>query len=183
MINFIKTIWNDYIVWYLYDKPKDIYKTIRCWYQCDAKNPWHWKLVWYTLFHNRPWSSEYMWELIELYIKKSNYYFTHCTILIREDRLNNILRWQKIALSLLYIINNENILWEWDFTNKQYKCLLINVNLKNAKRFAVKITDYETMKTVNCYEYMLREPHELYIEKARHLLLNILDRYSGEWWD
>lgn len=185
MIQFIKNIWEDYIVWYCYDKPKDIYKTIRCWYYCDALNPWHWKLVWYTMFHNRPWASEYIYELIELHIKKSNYYFTHRNIMSSEGRLNNILRWQKIALNLLHIINNEGEYWEWDFNKKgfdAYSCK-VYVNTKNVKRFAVKGTDYETMKTVECYEYMLKEPHELYVEKARKLFIKILSRYSGEWWD
>lgn len=185
MIKFIKDIWEDYIVWYLYDKPKDIFKTIRCWYYCDAKNPWHWKLVWYTMFHNRPWDSCYIWELLELYIKKSNYYFTHCPLMISEGRKKSVLRWQNTALNLLHIINNEQDYWNWDFSKKGFEAYSCNiyVNTKNVQRFAQRGADYETGKCVQCYEYMLREPHELYIEKAKKLLLRIIDEYSGEWWD
>ena len=181
----IKNIWKNYIVWYLYDKPKDIYKIIRCWYYCDAKNPWHWKLVWFTLFHCRPWDSCYMWKLIELQIKKSNYYFIHNNVMISEGRENSVLKWQNIALNLLHIINNEHELWDWHFGKKgfdAYSCK-IYVNTKNVKRFAQRGVDYESGKIIPCYEYMLKEPHELYVEKAKRLLTRILYRYSSEWWD
>lgn len=184
----LKNIYNfidNYIIYYIYDKPIDFYRTFRCWYYCEACNPYYWKLIWYTTFHNRPWDSYYIWELLEMYIKKSNYYFTHNKLLISDSRKKNILKWQTLAINLLHIINNEHELWDWDFNKKgydAYKCL-VYVNTKNVKRFAQRGYDYENNKSIKCYEYMIKEPHYLYIIKAKKLLLHILDTYSDEWYD
>lgn len=182
---------DDNIFWYIYDKPKDWYKTVRCWFYIDALNPYTWKLVWYNIFHNRPWDMCYTYELLSLQINKSLYYFQNRATFLSSLHRESIIKWQKIALSLLDILNNEYKLYDmvpedenadaWD--KHTYKCL-INVNTKNAERFAERGVDYEhPTKTIKCWEYMLNQPHELYIVKARHLLYRILNEYSGEWWD
>lgn len=181
----LEYIWDWIIVWYLRDKPKDIYKTIRHWWYCNGKNPYHWKLVYYSMFHHYGWNNSFNWEVIRLCILKSKYYFERNThTFISLGHLNQILRWQQIAINLLDIILEKREMWKMigDGEISQYKCL-IYVNQKNIKRFAVQVTNFETGEIYQITKYLETEPHELYREKAKKLLLRLLDTYANDWWD
>lgn len=88
-----------------------------------------------------------------------------------------------LAMRLLYIINNDNELYDYveDKTSSaktwiervRYKSN-VNVNLKNAKRFAK--SKYEV-------EFYNKCPHELYLLKAKHLYHKVRDCYEQTWWD
>ena len=87
-----------------------------------------------------------------------------------------------LAMKLLYIINNDNDLYEYvEDTTSTAKTWFersvytpkVNVNTKNAKRF---VNDYEV-------EFYNKFPHELYLVKARHLYHKIRDMYEQTWWD
>ena len=121
----------------------------------------------------------YIYELLQIQIKKSNYYFKNVKTYIDKDHKNLIIKWQNIAINLLDIILDKKELYTEDI---QYNCL-INVNTKNVKRFAVNGYDFTINKIIPCYKYMEEYPHELYIEKARRLLFKILNLHSSEWWD
>lgn len=179
----LKYIWDWYIVWYLRDKPKDIYKTIRHWWRCNGQNPYHWKLIWYTAFHHYGWDNDFNWQVLRLCILKSKYYFERHQY-ISDMHLSRILMWQQIALGLLDIILERREMWEMhsDEAIPFYECL-IYVNQKNRNRFLATGVDYETGKIVSGVQIYIREPHELYKAKARKLLTRILDEYATEWWD
>lgn len=195
--NKLQYFWDWYIVWYFVDKPKDIYKTIRHWWRCNGCNPYHWKMLWFTMFHHYGWDNSFCWELLRFHIQKSNYYFSRNLGLISEKHRSHILMWQRIAIGLLNIILEKRKLWE--ITKREdtkidldgdvlggleydYKCL-VYVNTRNLHRFGTWYTDYETGEITKNNKYMENEPHELYIEKARQLLLKIMDRYANSWWD
>lgn len=174
----ISNIWDE-IKYYVYWIPIDKYKTIRHWWICNGTNPYHWKLIWYTIFHQYGWDNSFNWEVLRLCILKSRYYFQHHQY-ISQEHIDYTIRWQTTAINLLDIILEKKNLWDYEYT--YYKCL-VNVNMRNMDRFAYRGVDYETgkiYKTTKCYEL---EPHELYKEKARKLLLRILDEHSIHWWD
>lgn len=179
----LEYIWDWYIVWYLRDKPKDVYKTIRHWWKCNGQNPYHWKLIWYAAFHHYGWDNSFNWEILQLCIKKSHYYFERHRY-ISDMHLSRILMWQKIAIGLLDIILEKREMWTMNCEEPHpyYQCL-VYVNQKNIERFKATGVDYQSGKIITGIEQFKREPHELYKEKARQLLLAILDRYSTEWWD
>lgn len=190
----LKYIWDWYIVWYLKDKPVDIYKTIRHWWKCNGQNPYHWKLIWYTAFHHYGWDNDFNWEVIRLCILKSHYYFERHQY-ISDTHLKHILMWQKIAIGLLDIILEKREMWTMEhyedskledvspqFFKSVYKCL-VKVNQRNMNRFPHEAMDYNTGKRFFTVQHYKEQPHELYIEKARKLMITILDRYSTEWWD
>lgn len=191
----IQEYWDDYVVWYLWDKPKDVYKTIRHWWWVNGSNPWTWKLIWFNLFHNQPWDYYFMWKSLWYQLNKQYYYFSHTKAFTLDDEhRSRILSKIGLCIKLLNPILNDSKLWamvpkdnvdETDpyYRKVEYKCL-INVNTKNAERFAQHGVDINNpAKLVRCWEYFLKEPHELYLEKARQLVLRIISEHSGKWWD
>lgn len=100
----------------------------------------------------------------------------------------NIIRQIDLAMKLLKIISDETDLFdfvdneqskyssigskEW-LGNKKYVCK-VNVNLKNAKRFA---TNGEYIGWFNKW------PHELYEAKARYLYHKLRYNFEQRWWD
>jgi len=101
---------------------------------------------------------------------------------------DNIIRQIELAMKLLKIINDETDLFdyvdneqskyssigskEW-LENKKYVCK-VNVNLKNAKRFAA---NDEYLELFNKW------PHELYETKARYLYHKLRYYFEIYWWD
>lgn len=162
------------------------YNHFKSWYNVNGRNPYYWKLIWFSIFEAKPWDMFYIYELLQIQIKKSNYYFKNVKTYINEDHKNLIIKWQNIAINLLDIILDKKELHTVDnklYTEDiQYNCL-VNVNTKNVKRFAVNGYDFAINKIIPCYKYMEEYPHELYIEKARRLLFKILNLHSSEWWD
>lgn len=152
------------------------YNHFKSWYNVNGRNPYYWKLIWFSIFEAKPWD---IYELLQIQIKKSNYYFKNVKTYIDKDHKNLIIKWQNIAINLLDVILDKKELYTVDI---QYNCL-VNVNTKNVKRFAVNGYDFAINKIIPCYKYMEEYPHELYIEKARRLLFKILNLHSSKWWD
>ena len=170
------TLWDD-LVYYTIYKPMEIYRSIKHWWKCNGQNPYHWKLVWYCMFHHYSWDNSFNWQITKLYIQKSRKYFeTHRYA--SERRVADIIKWQTICINLLDIILENREIWDWD--DNGYKCL-VKVNMRNTTRFAYRCTDYRTGKIVMSIASYELEPHELYMAKARRLLLRILDEKSDEW--
>lgn len=186
MFGKIKEIWDEYVVWYLYDIPKDKYKTIRHWYYCNATNPYHWKLVWHSMFHNYPWDRSFSLKLQYCWLQKSHYYFSKRCNWICQEHKDLIIKWQQIAINLLEIVLEKRELYDYDITKpshkEAYKCL-VYVNMKNAKRFADNCYSHDYKTFSKSYEYFNIEQHELYKAKALKLYYKILDQYSSIWWD
>lgn len=92
--------------------------------------------------------------------------------------------WQKIAIGLLDIILEKREMWEMRYDEAQpYYVCLIYVNQRNRNRFTATGVDYESGKIVSGVQLYIKEPHELYKEKAKKLLVRILDNNADEWWD
>lgn len=202
----IKDIWEDYIVWYLWDKPKDIYKTIRHWWWCNGSNPWHWKMVWYDMFHHYGWDNSFMYEHLYREINKTKYYFEKKCCILSEESIAERVRWMNIALSLLEIITEKRNLFEMvadegtdgmaeteKLDNGCYRLVktnvhyvsLVKVNMKNKDRFPQRCYDWNTNKvsfSTDCYRPN-ESDDELYKRKAQVLLLRILQDYATDWWD
>ena len=54
----------DNLRYYLWWRPVSAYKTVRCWWNTNGKNSWHWKMVWYAMFHHYGWDYEYMFNML-----------------------------------------------------------------------------------------------------------------------
>lgn len=76
------------------------------------------------------------------------------------------------TMKFVKIEGSDNYEMKFD-TEPEYVCL-VNVNTKNAKRF---------VKNKAEEEYMLKNPHLLYIEKARALYHKIRLEKDQHWWD
>ena len=59
---------DDNIIWYIWDKPKDVYKTIKHWFYCNW-NKEHYRLI-KTAFISYPWDYCYMYYLMEAQFDK-----------------------------------------------------------------------------------------------------------------
>ena len=64
---------DDYIVWYIWDKPKSTYKTIKYCFYCNW-NKEHYRLV-KRAFTSYPWDYYFMYELMEYQIDKQIRWF------------------------------------------------------------------------------------------------------------
>lgn len=90
MLDKIKEWIGDNIIWYIWDKPKDYYRTVRHWWRCCGRNPWHWKGVWHSMFHSYPWDYIFFWDEQYYWIKKSQWYFENTEQIISDVHLNEI---------------------------------------------------------------------------------------------
>ena len=178
-------MWTEFkedFIYYIYDKPKEIYKDIRHWIRVCAQFRTHWQLVNYSLFHCHPWDYLYFLELQYKWIKKSNQYFNkfdYCS----EEKKAEINRYQNICIGLLEIILDKRDFYDYDI--KSHKVIMkIPVNLKNKHRFPYRGIDPMTGKEYwNCTQMYEKAPDEYYKYKAKYLYFKILRDYSGEWWD
>jgi hypothetical protein len=197
---------DDNILWYVWDKPRDIYLTVRHWFYCNF-NRYHWRLV-KTAFKSYPWDGSFLLELEECQIDKQLHWFSHHQTMV-DEQYNEIMRSLKWAKHCIHTLNNEHELYhydgemlsipqikdpssgEWvddpgnedaelhrlDFTNHRYVYDGPYVNRRNAIRFMDK--DQKESETY------LKNVHDsdLYVRKARYLYYLIRERYTDLWWD
>lgn len=183
----------DNLRYYLWWRPVSAYKTVRCWWNTNGKNPWHWKMVWYAMFHHYGWDYEYMFNMLYYQIQKSKWYFENaCWVLSKKD-IEEKTKYQKLALRMLDIILHEERLYDFVdipgadentpfYERTKYVCT-VYVNMRTKERFAVKCIDLKTGKTEYSTECFNNMPHELYIEKAKRILYRIMEEHCEEWWD
>lgn len=181
MLKKIKEIWNDYIVWYTIDKPKEIYGDIRHWFKTCAKYRSHWKFGVYSLFHCYPWDFSYFLESQYYWLNKSQEYFNdkcYCS----EEKLYEINRYQRICIGLIEIILDKRKYWDYDFENKK-SIMLVRYNLKNKHRFLYEGVDIKGNYHYPCTEIYEENPEEYYKYKAKYLYFKILREKADNWWD
>lgn len=182
----------DEIVYYVWYNPVHIYKEIKCWFLENAMNPWHWKMIWYAMFHHYGWDDCYMYKMLWYQIQKSRYYFKHRCFVLGPKELSDILKYQTLAIRMLDIILEHDDLFDFIedetvdksepyYMRLKYVCK-VKVNMKTRDRYKVKSCD-SNGRIVYSSDYADLYPHELYKEKARKLLLCILDKYMAEWTD
>jgi hypothetical protein len=171
--------WDD-LVWYVYDKPMDIYKTVRHWIYTCGRYKSHWKFAFDAMFHNYPWDFSYFYNIQYDWIKKSYDYFktnSYCS----EDKTNSVLKYQKICLGLLEIINEKREFWSYDLEKKEV-VMHIPFNLRNKDRFPALYRDYNGRQFLSSKNHD-RFPEEYYKTKAQYLYYKIISERISEWWD
>jgi len=188
---------DDYILWYVYSKPKSAYYSVRGWFRSNF-NKYHWRLV-KQAFLSNPWDGFYLLELEELQIDKQIHWFDHHQNMI-DEQYNEIVRSLRWAKHCIHIMNNETDYFHFDggvedgetkpvgdnskfalreikLDNLVYRYDGPYLNKRNAKRFLNNsVLESDFFKNGN-YD------HEYYIAKARHLYYKIREKYTDYWWD
>lgn len=160
---------------------KNIFKSIKI----AIKNPYKYKVV-DNAINGYSFDFGYLYELEYSKLEEMLHYFEKYGLSTDND---NIIRQIKLAMKLLNIIREEDCnLFDFVYKPKPYNSeekkvkLLedmeyvcnVNVNLKNAKRFAI---DDKHVEVFN------RWPHELYLTKARYLYHKLRYNFEQYWWD
>lgn len=179
----------DNIIYYLIDKPKDIYLTIKHWFYCNW-NKEHWTLVKYAIT-SYGYDYAYLYELIEAQIEKQVKWFSKHQRMVDEqyNQITKSLRWAKYCI---HVINNDSDLYHFeggrDFLEENCSvCKTVEslptyvydgpyVNIKNINRFIN--TD---KKDIYCF--WIEHKDILYTEKCKNLFWKIMQQYSELWWD
>ena len=187
---------DDYILWYIYDKPRSFYRSVKHWFYCNF-NKYHWRLV-KQAFLTYPWDGLFVLELEELQIDKQIHWFEHHQYMV-DEQYNEIMRSLKWAKHCIHVMNNETDYFHYDgkvesepvvqedgsrfglskmnFDNLIYCYDGPYVNKRNASRFLSKsLIESNVFKSGN-YD------HEYYMAKARHLYYKIREKYTDYWWD
>lgn len=196
---------DDKIIYYLIDKPKDKYYSIRHWFKCNW-NKQHYRLV-KQAFVSYGWDFGYLTQLEELQIDKALYWFEHHQIMVDEEyeQIMRTLRWAKHCIHYinddfdLYTFtgdlksvpvekdpetgklvdsdNQDAELHRLDFKDHKYHYLGPKVNTRNAKRFLnPEFVESKYFQEGNGLS-------ELYVAKCRHLYYKIREQYTELWWD
>lgn len=182
-------IWDD-IVYYIYDKPINIYKQIRCWVKICLLNKYYWKQLRFQMFNCYPWDFTYFYELQLNWLNYAISYFEKQCDHLTEESINFKLKYMKLAKRMLEIYLEKEPLYKYEFdTNaasdcihSKYKHICIPfVNIKNKHRFKYLVgNDGNTQFVDTMYD---KYPEELYKNKALYLYTQIIKKYSSSWWD
>ena len=196
---------DDNITWYLYDKPKSAYRSVRHWFYCNF-NKYHWRLL-KQAFVSYPWDGQFILDLEERQIDKQIHWFEHHQSMIGEQ-YNEIKRTLKWAKHCIHVMNNESELFHYDGemktipvrkdengkivddeTVKEPSLYRIDttemfyhydgpyVNKRNASRFLDKmVVESKRFKSGEM-------DHDYYLKKAQHLYYKIRYYYTQIWWD
>lgn len=171
---------DDNIVWYVYVKPKNLFCVVRNWFYCNW-NKEHLKLV-KDAVTSYPWDFYFMYRLIEDQIDKQIKYFEVNNDVENTD--TQILRPLRIAKYCLRILNNEEILTEFENNVRTY--VGPKVNYTNAKRY-IDVSEFNSNYCAlpsydEIFEFYKKYPEEYYQLKCRNILFMILRDYSMKWW-
>lgn len=147
-----------------------MFNTFVCWFNLNVKNPYTWKLMYYSIFKTYPFDYSYIYIILKLKIQQSNYYFKHHCKYLDNDYINRIVKYQDICISLIDIMVDDKGIYKL-LDNGKWECL-VYVNTKNYKRFV----------KYNVFNDELYKD-DLYKQKATYLLSKILCEKSIEWWD
>lgn len=172
---------DDHIIWYIWDKPIDIYKTIKNWFYCNW-NKEHYRLI-KTAFTSYPWDYCYMYYLMEAQFDKQIKWFEKHKVV--EDSDEQILRPIKWARHCAHTLCNDHELYEYDIKTHIKTYVGPKVNYRNRERY-VKLARSqfrETPSKEELFEYWEKYPEEYYQLKCQYLLHKIMFYYETGWWD
>lgn len=191
---------DDNIVWYVWDKPRDWYRTVRHWFVCNF-NRYHWRLL-KAAWTSYPWDGGFILYLEECQIDKQLHWFEHHQQMI-DEQYNEIMRTLRWAKYCIHVLNNETDLFHYDGEMKfepiedvgetpdGHKLGLSRLNMddmvycydgprvnrRNARRFLNKsFVENERFKEGHW-------DHELYMAKCRHIYYMVRERFTDYWWD
>ena len=178
---------DDYIVWYIYNKPKDWYKSVKHWIYCNF-NKEHFNLV-KTAFFSYPWDSYYLDKLNKCQIEKMIKYFEVHNEFENSD--TNVLRPLKIAKHCLDVKLDDDILSKYDETkplHERFEYIGPKLNYKNIYRFidCSSFTNIDHIEKSEFYNNIIsfyeKNPEEYYKLKAENIYYKILKQYADRWW-
>jgi hypothetical protein len=188
---------DDKVVWYLYDKPKEFYRSIMHWFVCNW-NKEHYAFMKQALV-SYGWDGSFLYQMEEKMIDKYLKWFSEHQAMI-DEQYNEIMSSLKKAKYLIHIINNDTDLFHYDGEIEHIPSDKVNeygeplfyqvktdklkyyydgpyVNRHNARRFLTN-GEYESemFKRGNM-------DNELYLKKCKHLYHKIREKYTDYWWD
>lgn len=175
----------DDIKYYIYYKPKHVYRSIRHWIRVNG-NKTHLKNVWDHMWNVFPWDYSYIYTLTRgQLVEALNYFQSGNSFSPNDKRIAEKIR---LALSLIDIFTERKELWDYDHTNDKKLCkpkiYYFKVNMNNKDRFKQKLQNIDDpSKYSYSSSYYDNYPEELYKEKARRLYYRLMQEYSEEWWD
>lgn len=180
---------DDHIFWYIYDKPKSAYRSVKHWFYCNW-NKYHWRLI-KASFLSYGWDESFSLKLEYAQIEKQLYWFEKQRY-FDTDKTKLTIRTLKLAKYCLNIMITEaSDLWystgSFDSVDNGNGTFTLTegtyehhyngpyVNTKNALRFISKSMN-DSIIARGYYE-------ELYLAKCRKLYYKIKEQYSVYWWD
>ena len=102
---------DDYILLWLWRKPKDTYYSIRCWFRYNWTRE-HWELL-KSAFHSYPWDQAFLTDLEEKQIDKYLAHFEKNQRMV-DEQYNAIMKSLRWAKHCIHIINNDSELFHYD---------------------------------------------------------------------
>lgn len=123
-----------------------------------------------TAYKGYPFDFYFIWKLERAKLQEMLHYFENAKII---DNYKPIIRDIRLALKLLNIVMEEELVFSYKNGNLfKYECL-VDVNLRNCKRYFNKEDS----------EFIYRMPHILYLAKAKKLYYKLLEYRIETWWD
>lgn len=188
---------DDYIIWYCYDKPRDIYKSIRCWCRLCLKKR-HWNIVKKAIL-GYPFDNYYLYDIEYAKICEMYDYFLHSDIVHPDPKNHDIvrtLRWCKRMMEIFMKDDHWHTEGSIDFeytTKTDIKIICdVKVNTRNARRYICEdlYPFYKYNDTTSYDEYiegrvknLNKYPAELYRLKAKVLYHRLRMKCEEYWWD
>ena len=106
---------DDHIMWYVYTKPREYYRTVRHWFYCNF-NKYHWALL-KQAWCSYPWDGGFILQLEECQIDKQLHWFEHHQTMV-DEQYNEIMRSLRWAKHCIHVMNNECDYFHYDGESK-----------------------------------------------------------------
>ena len=200
---------DDHIMWYVYTKPREYYRTVRHWFYCNF-NKYHWALL-KQAWCSHPWDGGFILQLEERQIDKQIHWFEHHQTMV-DEQYNEIMRSLRWAKHCIHVMNNECDYFHYDgeskmipqkyVTNEEGKRVLVDTdNEDDAELYRYDnsgsqyVYDGPRLNKRNARRFMNKQTvendyfkegnmdHDYYIAKCRHIYYLVRERYTDYWWD
>ena len=196
---------DDNIFWYLWVKPKSMYRSVHHWFYCNF-NKYHWRLL-KQAFLTHPWDGSFILELEEKQIDKQIHWFEHHQLMVDEE-YNDIMRSLRWAKHCIHVVNNETDYFHYDGDVKSIPQkrngdgkLVDSDTSEGAEMYRVDTTDlvyhYDGpyLNKRNASRFLNKQminsdyfkkgnfDHEYYLQKAKYMYYKIRYKYTDYWWD
>lgn len=174
---------DDNIVWYIYDKPKDFYRSVKQWFHSNW-NKEFWNLV-KCVFTSHPWDN-YYFDVIQLaHINRMIGWFDkHQIVENHETDIDRPLRWARHCLNVQ--LNDDYLVKyipEADDIMNRFVYIGPKLNYKNFYRVVNRSQFHGPVNLNEVIEFYKKNPEEYYKLKAKYLYHKILLHYENRWWD
>lgn len=195
---------DDNIVWWAYDRPKDVYLSVKHWFYCNW-NKEHFRLV-KQAWCSYGWDHAFLLGLEELQIDKQIKWFSKHQLMV-DEQYNEIMRSLRWAKYCIHIMNTDgDELYEYSGDMKSVPVVrdpengeLIDTDDEDAEIHRLDMSDVKytykgpkvNMRNMGRFfkedacsvDYVTSHPSSLYVRKCKHLYYMIRERYTELWWD